>query len=237
VAEIQDPADEGKEEREAEDFQEELDLLDPENPENLTLDEIGSVPDRVAGAPHPFEGFPLGRKVPVGEVKISSTFLVLLKDADIFQDPSGQGVTHAWFEKDAKGNDKQKEDADGRLKPPKVKRRENINLENFHNAVATDFDTAGDGQSTKVVFDRKVTVGDREMYCAVVPSHSVRAQLVFYLDDKGKMRVDRRYMLADRRQDNTLRRVFQNVKYQQLSGERAAQKFDTDPSDQDRSEA
>jgi len=110
-----------------------------------------------------------------------------------------------------------------------------INLKTYHNRYIMDYDVGGP-QATDWWFDRTVMVNDLEMNCCVVPSHSARAQICFMLDKEGKLRVDGRYLLADTKQANRLRGVFRNVNYQQLKGERAAQKFDTDPSDQDREE-
>lgn len=230
---LKDPVDVDKEEQEVQAAQVEMESFDPAN---LKLDEIGAIPVTAERTPHPFEGYPLGRKIEVSEgVKISSTFVVILKDKNIFQDPSGKGITHQVIQKGSDGNDVKKVTAEGKFLPPKIATTKVIDLKTYHNRIASDYDGGG-AQPMNWVFDRSVMVDDREMNCCVVPSHSARAQICFMLDKKGKLRVDGRYLLADTKQANRLRGVFRNVNYQQLAGERAAQKFDADPSDQDRQE-
>jgi len=228
---LKDPADANKEQVEQTNLEEEIGQLDPNR---LTLDEIGSVPVSAERTPHPFAGYPLQRKIKIGETQISTTFIVILKDKNIFQDPSGRGVSHQVIAKQKDGKDVRSVNADGKFLAPKIESNKVINLETHHNRIASNHDD-GSGQAMDWVFDRKVMVGEREMVCCVVPSHSARAQIVFEMV-KGKIRVDKRYMLADMGQVGRLRRVFTNIKYQQLAGERAAQKFDSDPSDQDRQE-
>ena len=232
-AKLKDPADANKEAAEEASFEEEMKQADPMR---LDPSEIGSMPESAARSPHPFDGYPLGRKVMVGKTPISSTFIVILRDPSaVFQDPSGKGVTHQFFAKDKDGNDIKPVNADGKFLAPKIEKTKVINLETHHNRITSNYDD-GSRQSMDWVFDRKVMVGDREMTCCVIPSHSARAQIFLRMTKKGKIAIDRRYMLADVNQGNRLRRVFRNIHYQQLKGELAAQKFDSDTSDQDRQE-
>lgn len=225
----QDPVDEGSEEAEEARLTRDMEASEGE----LQLEEIGSAPPSAARVPHPFEGYPLGRVLPIGEAKISATHLVILKNPDIFQDPSGNNVAHEVFVKDKRtGKDIKAEDADGRYKKAKVEKRTTINIKTSWSVVVLDYDQSGSGVHTDIVFDREVSVSGKMMTCAVVRSHSVRAQLIFMMSKgrgKSRMVVNPLYILADKGQIGPLRRVFQNVNYQQLKGERAAQKFDADP--------
>jgi len=201
------------------------------DPDFLDSDEIGEIPESAESTPHPFAGYPLGRKVKIGSGEVSSTFLVILKDKDVHQDPSGRSVEHAFFKKDADGNDVKAVDGDGKFKPAVVASRKIINLRSYHNRVTVN---PNGGEAHDAVFDRKIKVKNRgEMYCAVIPNPVHRAMVCFLIDKKGKMRVDKRYLLADPNQRNRLRQVFTGVHYQQMNAERLAQKHFADPGDQD----
>ena len=227
-ANLQDPVDEGKDKAEEDSFEEEMKAADPER---LDLDEIGSLSEAVVATPHPFASYPIGRKVKVGKMMVSKTHIVILKDpGSVFQDPSGRGVAHNVIAKDKAGNDIRPVNADDRFLAPKIAKRTKVNLKTSHSRVTRNYDD-GSGQHMDWVFDQTVMVGDREMVCCVVPPHSARAQIFIRLD-KGKIQVDKRYMLADIKQGNKLRRVFKNIYYQQLAGERAAQKFESDQGDE-----
>jgi hypothetical protein len=54
--------------------------------------------------------------------------------------------------------------------------------------------------------------------------------MVCFMLKKGKMVVDKRYMLADPKQKTRLRNVFRAVHYQQMKAERLAQRHYSDPS-------
>jgi len=229
---LTDPVDEGKEQGKGELDEEMAQMLDPESklPDGvLTEGEVGSVPVSATTAIHPFQGFHLGREIKVGESEISSTFIILLRDDDIFQDESGKRVSQAFFKKDGKGNDIRKE-VDGKFYPPKVDKIKTVDLKSYHNRVTTHPRT---GVSTDTVFDRQVKVGNRMRVCAVEPSHSARAQICLHLN-KGKVGVDRRYQLADTRQVKRLRKVFDQANYQHMKAERLAKKFDSEQSNQGR---
>lgn len=200
--------------------------------EGLLEEEIGGLPMGVARTAHPFMGYNLGREVAVYDLNgknktptmISRTFLILLKSGTVRQDVSGQGVSHKFFRKDAEGNDIKPEDQDGRFKAPKVAKETRINLVTYHNAVTVHPSTK---ENQKWVFDRRVKQGQRWLTCCIVPSHSARAQLVFYIDKKtGKVIVNDKYEVADKGQFEPLRVLFNRANYQQQRAERLAQSFD-----------
>ena len=225
------PAKVGEKDNEAAEIEKDLMGLDPDF---LDPDEIGEIPDSAESAPHPFAGYPIGRKIKFKGSKgegVSSTFVVILKDKDsVFQDRSGKGVEHRTFAKDRNGKDIKAMDADGRFKPAKVESTKIINLPSHHNRVTT---SPFGGDSHDAVFDRKVMVKDRgEMLCAIVPNPVHRAMVCFKIV-KGKLKIDKRYLLADPKQKNKLRDVFRGIHYQQMKAERLAQKHYADPSDQD----
>jgi len=226
---LKSPASAGEKDIEEAEIEKDLMGLDPDF---LDPDEIGEIPESAASAPHPFATYPLGRKIKLMDGKgdgISSTFLVILKDKEsVVQDPSGRGVEHRIFSKDSKGNDIKLTDADGKFRPAKVESAKIINLRTYHNRVTSN---PNGGDSHDAVFDRKVMVKNRgEMFCAVIPNPVHRAMVCFKIQ-KGKLRIDNRYLLADPKQKNKLRDVFRGVHYQQMKAERLAQKHYTDPSD------
>jgi len=224
MAKLTDPVDGTK----SDDSGEEGIFSEPEVDENaLSENEIGSLPDKIVRAKDPFDGYPMARKVKVGEVMVSATYIVILKNPDdVFQDQSGQGVSHEFFAKNKSGEDIRIEDADGKLKKPKVEKRTTVNLQTYHNRVTVHPIT---GNATDTVFDRKVMVGNRERLCAIIPSHVARAQICLMLDKRGTMQIDRRYELADQKQGSRLQDVFRQANYQQMKAERMAQKFDQEP--------
>ena len=205
--------------------------LGPEGVEATTggLDEseIGAIPPGAARTAHPFEGYPLARNVKVGETEVSATYIVLLRNPEaVYQDPSGKGVTHSYFEKNAKGNDIRMLNQDGKLGPPKVARTERIDIKTYHNRVTVN-PVTNDPMDT--VFDRYVQVGQKMRTCAIVKDHAARASICFLINNKGKVEVDPRYELADPSQAGRLRKTFDMVNYQQMKAERLAQQFDAEP--------
>lgn len=231
---LKDPVDKDASRRDDAELEAELAKLDPDL---LSDDELGGMPSGVVRPSHPFSGYPIGRKIKVAvyghpekSAMVSTTFLVLLKDpTGVFQDPSGHGVSHTFFKQDGKGNDITTTTPDGRIVGKVVENQKIINLKTFHSRVGADYDESNGEHNIESVFDRVVTTSKgRKMLCAVVPNHSVRAQIVLKLV-KGKVTVDQRYLLADKQQDKRLTRVFRNAHYQQLQGERAAQRFDAEP--------
>jgi hypothetical protein len=89
-----------------------------------------------------------------------------------------------------------------------------------HNRIVFDNETKSNAD---IVFDRKMKVKDGVLYYALVPSHSIRAQLIFFWDAK-KMRIapDDRYRLLDLGQLSRLKQLFQIIINPKLHGERVS---------------
>lgn len=199
--------------------------------DGLSPDEIGAIPPSAARTPHPFTGYQMARSVPVWDQdltikdppKFPATYLVLLRDENVYQDSSGENVSHAVFRKDEDGNDVRAETPEGKLMAPKVEKVIRVTLKTDHNRTTVHPVTK---EHQKWVFDRRVKVGDSYRICCVVPSHTARAQLCFYIDHEGSTRHSRLYELADMNQVTVLRRVFDATYYQQNKAERLAQAFD-----------
>lgn len=175
--------------------------------ESLSFDDFKAVPMTAARFVHPFEGYPLGKKIKVGEVEISSTFLVALRpQIQVFQDPSGKNVTIP------------KNDDKGRKIGERV-----VTIKSQHSRLLPDYEQGG--RNTDVVFDRAIVFPDgrRLENCAIVASHSLRAQLMFKLGPKGQTQVDDRYVWVDRNQVSRLRRLWNSIAKPALKAERDAQ--------------
>lgn len=199
---------------------EEMQSLDPSRTptpdEGLLESEIGAVQQRRTTAPHPFEGYRLGRKVKVMGTEISTTHLVLLKPTEEPPpDASNKGVTVYVGQGEGDGGD------------PKLHPGRQMTLGTFHTRVVTNRQM---NQNTQVVFDWDIKVGQTPYKCAYVPSHTHRAQLVFYFDKKkNRIMVDKRYALADTAQATRLLQIFQSIHWQRTSAERKAKDFDDTP--------
>jgi hypothetical protein len=179
----------------------------------LSADEIGAIHERRTSSPHPFDGYQLGRNIIVGQAEISATFLVLLKPSEepqpdksnenqtIYTGPPGQGGT------------------------PQTGRAKTVTLPTSHTRVVSN---RQGNQNETVVFDREVVLAHGQTFkCAIIRSHTSRAQVCFEYDTKSKrVRPDKRYMLADTRQAIPLRKLFEAVYYQRTGAERAAREFD-----------
>ena len=78
----------------------------------------------------------------------------------------------------------------------------------FHNRIIYDYEA---GQNVDVVFDRSYEMSDGVLEkCAFVPQHSIRAQLLFRIDDRtGAVKSDPRYKLIDTKQARRLYRIVQ----------------------------
>jgi len=87
-----------------------------------------------------------------------------------------------------------------------------------------------EGRNTDVVFDRSMMLADgKSLFYAVVPSHNVRAQLVFRYNNKLKrVEEDTNYRLLDIGQVNRLRSLFDKVHNNKLAGELRARRFEKD---------
>lgn len=180
--------------------------------ENLSISDLKVIPREMAQSSHPFDGYPIKKQRVQGiDRPINLTHLVALHpNFSVPQDPSGVGYT---------------------VRDQKTHQMKTINLETSHGRTVVDYENGR--RNVMVIFDRKVKLGDgTELKCAVVPSHSARAQLAFMMN-KDKIVPDTRYILIDRDQAKRLRQVFERVNYQITHAEKMARRFDSDPSDQD----
>lgn len=95
-------------------------------------------------------------------------------------------------------------------------------VKNYHSRFIRDRETK---ENIHVPFDREIEWKGKTYYCAIVPSHNVRAQVCFKFDTSKKVprtEVDRRYMLLDGNQVGRLKRVFEQVINPLLKMERDA---------------
>lgn len=149
---------------------------------NLTMSDFQAVKATAAHTPHPFDGYPY----PKGK---EATFIVGLNPTKyIPQDPSGRNLSVL-----VKGKEKK------------------VTIETTHNRLIQDLDAGG--VNVDVVFDRKMQLADGNiLYYALVPSHSVRAQLIFYYDPKSeRIKVNSDYLLIDTAQAKRLRRLYEII--------------------------
>jgi len=216
---LKDPVDDGNEAKAAADMAQEMATLDPESRSTeqggmlLEPGEVGAIKERRTSAPHPFDGYRLGRKVIVGETQISSTFIVLLSPlAEPVPDPSNDD------------NDVYV-GGDGTGTPRSGGKRKTVRFPTSHTRVVTN---RHGNQNEQVVFDRTMVLADGSEYkCAIVRGHSQRAQIVFTFDpDRNRVMVDKRYMLADKHQAPNLLKLFEAIYSQRTHAEKAARDFD-----------
>ncbi|MFX0114198.1 MAG: hypothetical protein ACFFB3_06595 [Candidatus Hodarchaeota archaeon] len=149
---------------------------------NLTMADFHAVKATTAHTPHPFDGYPY----PKGK---EAAFIVGLNPTKyIPQDPSSRNLSMI-----VKGKEKK------------------VTIETTHNRVIQDFDKGG--INTDVVFDRKMNLSDGNiLYYALVPSHSVRAQLIFEYDARAeRIKVNPDYLLIDTAQAKRLRRLYEII--------------------------
>jgi hypothetical protein len=152
------------------------------------------IPVAAARVSRPFDGYPM-KKVKIGGAGTYSAYVVALNPTvQVRQDPANTKV-------------KQK---DGTFEQ----------VRNHHSRFIRDYET---GDNNEVVFDRVVKIGGREFFCAIVPSHNVRAQLCFKYDNERKrVEVDADYLFLDTAQDKRLKRVFEQIINPKLQLEREA---------------
>lgn len=162
------------------------------------------IPAGAARVSRPFDGYPM-KKVKIGEAETYAAYVVALNPTvAVRQDP-------------ANGRVKQK---DGTFEQ----------VRNYHSRFIRDFET---GDNNEVVFDRVVNIGGRDYFCAIVPSHNVRAQLCYrYNNDRRRVEVDSGYLFLDTAQDQRLKRVFEQLINPKLRLEREAS-FISGESDED----
>lgn len=160
---------------------------------NLTMTDFQAVKVTAANTPHPFDGY----TYPKGK---EATFIVGLNPTKhIPQDRSGRNLSVI-----VKGKERR------------------VTIETTHNRLIQDFDSGG--INVDVVFDRKMKLADgNTLYYALVPSHSVRAQLIFYYDSKTeRLKVNPDYLLIDTGQAARLRRLYEIMINPKLKKEQLA---------------
>ncbi len=83
-------------------------------------------------------------------------------------------------------------------------------LMTYHNRLIRNYET---DMNEDVVFDRDFEMKDGIVRnCAIVPSHNIRAQLVYSLDERtGAIKVDSRYSLLDRAQASRLLQIMRVI--------------------------
>ena len=176
--------------------------------DGLTLDDFKPVPQAIARAAHPFDGYP-ERKIKVvingreGILNVTHVVAMNPKEPEI-QDPSGVKVSI-------------------RKKVGKMEREEKVTLKSSHSRPVRDYENGG--ITTANVFDRDIPLADGTVMqrCCIVPSHSARAQICFKLDLKnGRILPDNRYVVPDGKQLNRLRRVYEMIVNPQLRTENLA---------------
>jgi len=220
MAKLVDPVEEKDKEKQAE-----VAVSSIKSIEDLTFNDLQAIPQRAAQMAHPFDGYPY-EKIKIGadkrgkDIMAVSAYLVMLFPA--FQPPqdiSGVGVT---IKKAATKTKK------GDIIP---EYEEIVTIKTNHNVILVDYDNAK--QNTDIVFDREFFLsGGKKILGAIVPSHSLRAQLMFRYDPK-KQRVfaNEKYVLVDVRQANKLRKVFDIVMFDKLRNEKLASKHYTEEGD------
>lgn len=160
---------------------------------NLTMADFQAIKATAAKTPHPFDGYPY----PKGK---EASFIVGLNPTKyIPQDPSGKNLSII-----VKGKEKK------------------VDIETTHNRLIQDLDAGG--VNVDVVFDRKMKLADgNTLYYALVPSHSVRAQLIFYYDARAeRIKVNSDYLLIDTAQASRLRRLYEIIINPKLKKEQMA---------------
>ena len=173
--------------------------------DNLSTDDFRPLGERTAVSPHPFDGYPAVMvkvaEVAGKEIKVPRYSIVALNPKEyVHQDPSGRAVS-IW---DMKTN-----------------KEKIVTIPTYHNRILVDYEAGGINRD--VVFDREIVFPNGQVMknCAFVESHSMRAQLLFKLTQKGdRIQVDRRYVLLDVDQASRLRRVFEMIVNPRIRKER-----------------
>jgi len=203
--------------------------------DQLSPEAFAPTPQAAARTPHPFEGYPQpkvkvriihkdgnGREIET-EKTLSLSHLVFLNPGfSVRQDPSGKNLTRV---DQIKKENKQT----GKLEVVDEKTVK-YNLETYHNVVVRDWENGGE-DNIDVVFDRIVRLKDgREFRAAIVPGHSLRAQIVFKTDKKtGRTLANDNYGVPDKGQISRLRRIYEMIFNQANKAEILAQEFDIEP--------
>jgi len=174
---------------------------------NLKISDFKAAALKDARSRHPFDGYP-ERKVQIGtymkgkkeEPLIVNLTHVLVFKEEVKQDPSGNMVSLGFPE--MKNNE-------GKTIRPNTEKMGTIKTS--HNRRAKDYESGG--IDTDCVFDRVIRLADGDLsQCCIIPSPSVRAQIVFRYNSKTeRVEHDPRYLMADPEQVSRLRRVFEMI--------------------------
>ena len=152
------------------------------------------IPLKAARVSRPFDGYPM-KRVTIGGTETYLAYVVALNPTvPVRLDPSNRKV--------------------------KMKDGTFEQVKNTHARFIRDYE---ENENTEVVFDRIMEIGGKDYYCAIVPSHNVRAQLCFKYEDKNKrILVDSNYLFLDVEQNQRLKRVFEQIINPLLKLEREA---------------
>jgi len=175
----------------------------------LSIGDFKAIPREAARSPHPFYGYPK-RLIDVPEAsnsertfKVNLTYIVAINPTkvQVHQDPSGRNISYT---------------------DPRTGNEIKHTIRTTHNRVVVDYEAGG--QNIDVDFGREITLSDgSKLMCAIVPSHSARAQLCFVYDAKTqRIKEDERYLLPDLDQVGRLRRVFEMIINPKIKTERWA---------------
>jgi hypothetical protein len=174
---------------------------------NLKMSDFKAAALKDARSHHPFDGYP-DRKVQIGsymkgkreEALIVNLTHILVFKEEVKQDPSGQTVSLGYPE--MRNNE-------GKVVRPSTESTGTIIT--AHNRRAKDYESGG--VDVDCVFDRTIKTADGELaHCCIIPSPSVRAQIVFKYNSKTqRVEHDPRYLMADPDQVSRLRRIFEMI--------------------------
>ena len=179
---------------------------------NLKISDFKSAQLKDARPRHPFDGYP-DRRIQIGTYPenpnnpkskelpliVNLTHLIVFKE-EVKQDKSGERVSLGFPE--MRNNE-------GKIIRPNTQKTGTIRT--AHNRRAKDYESGG--VDVDIVFDRTINLADGQLdQAAIVPSPSVRAQIVFFYNSKTeRIEHDSRYLLADSGQISRLRRVFEMI--------------------------
>lgn len=179
---------------------------------NLKIADFKAASLKDARPRHPFDGYP-EKKAQIGSYKenpnnpkskevplvVNLTHILVYKE-EVKQDKSGERVTLGFPEM---------RNSEGKVIRPNTLKIGTVRTS--HNRRHKDYESGG--VDTDVVFDRVIKLADGEVpQAAIVPSPSVRAQIVFRYNSKTqRVEHDPRYLMADPGQTGRLRRVFEMI--------------------------
>lgn len=180
----------------------------------MSINEFKSIPREAARSPHPFQGYPKrivtmptadGRPLKDGStsIKVNLTHLVAINPTkmQVHQDPSGLNQVQT---------------------DPRTGEEKRTTIKTTHNRIVVDYENGG--INIDVDFGRELKLEDGStLMCAIVSSHSARAQLCFQYNPKAqRIEEDDRYVLPDVDQVRPLRRVFEMIINPRIKTERWA---------------